>query len=131
MAAVSPIAAHAAQAAASSAPNPKLVKAAHEFEAQMMKELLQPMTGANSDLDALSGDADESGDSGLALGSGSGSGGALADFASQALGEALSERGGFGIADKIIHQLTPAAGASVTSQVTLSPHANTVMRKTQ
>jgi Rod binding domain-containing protein len=131
MAAVSPIAAHAAQAAASSAPNPKLVKAAHEFEAQMMKELLQPMTGANSDVDALSGDADESGDSGLALGSGSGSGGALADFASQALGEALSERGGFGIADKIIHQLTPAAGANVTSQVTLSPHANTVMRKTQ
>jgi HAMP domain-containing protein len=26
-------------------PQPRLVRAAHEFEAQMMKELLKPMTG--------------------------------------------------------------------------------------
>jgi Rod binding domain-containing protein len=96
-------------AAAPAAPSPRLVKAAHEFEAQMMEELLAPMTGADSDVDSLSGDGDDSGDTGLALGSGSGSGGALSAFASEALGQALSERGGFGIADRIIHQLGPAS----------------------
>jgi Rod binding domain-containing protein len=132
--------------AASSTSSPKLVKAAHEFEAQMMKELLQPMTGE----DPLLGDSDDGEDSGLALGSGSGSGGALADFASEALGQALSERGGFGIANKIIHELAPAAHAPevpakvgqspeiqgqkrklLPAKVTPSPHGNTVMRKTQ
>jgi len=39
------------------APQPRLARAAHEFEAQMMKELLKPMT----DSDGLGGDADESG----------------------------------------------------------------------
>ncbi|HTW61041.1 MAG TPA: hypothetical protein VMD55_04485 [Terracidiphilus sp.] len=118
-------------AADSSAPSPKLVKAAHEFEAQMMKELLQPMTGE----DPLLGESDDAQDSGLALGSGSGSGGALADFASEALGQALSQRGGFGIADKIIRELAPAAsaptGAKDTSKVTILPRRNTVMRKTE
>ena len=38
------------------APSPRLVRAAHEFEGQMMKELLKPMTNG----DALTGtDADE------------------------------------------------------------------------
>jgi len=32
----------AAEAAKASAPQPRLVRAAHEFEAQMMKELLKP-----------------------------------------------------------------------------------------
>jgi Rod binding domain-containing protein len=131
MAALPPLTASAAQAAASPAASPKLVHAAHEFEAQMMKELLAPMTGG----DPLFGDADDASDSGLALGSGSGSGGALAGFASEALGQALSERGGFGIADRIIRQLGASAGtqtsANVTSQVTTSPHGDTVMRKTQ
>jgi Rod binding domain-containing protein len=116
-------------AANASAPSPKLVHAAHEFEAQMMKELLAPMTGS----DPLFGDPDDDdGGSGLALGSGSGSGGALADFASQALGQALSERGGFGIANKIIRQLTPASsrpkGEKSTTQVTNLLHHDTVMR---
>jgi Rod binding domain-containing protein len=117
-----------------SAPSPKLVKAAHEFEAQMMKELLAPMTGADPDADPLLSDGDD-GDSGLALGSGSGSGGALAGFASEALGQALSERGGFGIADKIIRELSPAAnrqnGAPGATNVTNSAHGDTVMRKNQ
>jgi len=107
------------------APSPRLVRAAHEFEAQMMNELLKPMTGE----DSLTGD-DESQDSGLV--SGSGSDGTLADFASEALGQALSNRGGFGIADKIIRELTPAAGPKVTpevgSKVTASPRANTMTR---
>jgi Rod binding domain-containing protein len=87
------------------APNPKLVHAAQEFEAQMMKELLQPMTGG----DALTDDADGADPE---LGSGSGSGGALADFASEALGRALSQRGGFGIASQIIRELSHSAKLS-------------------
>ncbi len=135
MAAPVSLTATAAQPAASAAPSPKLVKAAHEFEAQMMKELLAPMTGADADDDALFGEGDDAQASGPALGSGSGSGGALAGFASEALGQALSERGGFGIADQIIRQLGASAdapaGARVTSKVTQSLHGNTVMRKAQ
>jgi hypothetical protein len=123
-------------AANASAPSPKLVHAAHEFEAQMMKELLAPMTGS----DPLFGDPDDDdggdGGSGLALGSGSGSGGALADFASEALGQALSERGGFGIANKIIRQLAPVSSRpkgeksteKLTTEVTNLSHHDTVMR---
>ena len=43
-----------------SAPQPRLVRAAHEFEGQMMKELLKPMT----DGDALTGAEDGDSDSG-------------------------------------------------------------------
>jgi len=73
------------------APQPRLVRAAHEFEAQMMKELLKPMTGP----DALTGEDSDSG-----------SGGTLGEFASEALGRALSEHGGFGIANRIVGQLS-------------------------
>lgn len=106
--------------------NPRLVRAAHEFEAQMMKELLQPMTAD----DPLSGEDDGAG---LELGSGSGSGGALSDFASEALGQALSQRGGFGIADSIVRELTRTnsshRAAEMTEKVTGSPRRNTVMKK--
>ncbi len=115
-----------ATAARPATPNPKLVRAAHEFEAQMMKELLQPMTAD----DPLSGDDDGAG---LALGSGSGSGGALSDFASEALGQALSQRGGFGIADMIVRELTRASGSQsagkVTDKVTSNLRRDTVMKK--
>jgi Rod binding domain-containing protein len=73
--------------------SPRLVRAAREFEGQMMKELLKPMTQASG----LTGEeADES----------EGSGGVLGEFACEALGQALSQRGGFGIADRIIEQLS-------------------------
>ena len=88
-------------------PQPRLVRAAHEFEAQMMKELLKPMTQDS----ALTGeDADSDADSG--------SSGALGEFASEALGRALSEQGGFGIAKSIIADLTPAGNKNVTGPVT-------------
>jgi flagellar protein FlgJ len=68
---------------------PRLLQAAHEFEAQLMQELLKPMTnGANLD------------------GEEPGSGGALADFATEALGQALSKQGGLGIATSILHSLS-------------------------
>jgi Rod binding domain-containing protein len=102
--------------------NPRLVRAAHEFEGQMMKELLQPMMQG----DGLGGDDDDG--SGLDLGSGSGSGGALSEFASEALGQALSERGGFGIADQIIRELSPKGNHRSAGKVTSDLHGNTVMR---
>jgi len=115
-----------ASTAAPAGPDPKLVKAAHEFEGQMMKELLQPMMQG----DALTGDEDGGDDdsSGLGLGSGSGSGGALGEFASESLGQALSQRGGFGIANQIIAELSRNRTQRVTNKVTGDLHGNTVMR---
>jgi Rod binding domain-containing protein len=77
---------------------PRLVNAAHEFEAQMMKELMKPLTKG-----AAPGGADEDDDD---SGDSFGSAGALGDFASEAMARALSEQGGFGIADRLIAQLT-------------------------
>ncbi|MGP8251298.1 MAG: hypothetical protein ACLQHF_04640 [Terracidiphilus sp.] len=105
----------------SGGPSPKLVHAAHEFEAQMMKELLKPMT----DSDPLTGD-DEGADG--VLDSGAGSGGTLGEFASESLGKALSERGGFGIADRIVSQLSHSGNHGKTGTVTRDLHGNTVMR---
>ncbi len=98
------------------APSPRLVSAAHEFEGQMMKELLQPMTGR----DALTGDDDESGSSG-----------ALGEFASEALGQALSQQGGFGIADRIIRDLSHSGNGGHTGKVTGNPHGDTVVRSSE
>jgi Rod binding domain-containing protein len=97
-----------------------LVSAAHEFEAQMMKELLKPMTGK----DALTGE-DEVG------GGDAGSNGALGEFASEALGQALSQRGGFGIANSIVRDLSHSGNKRETGKVTEILHGNTVMRTNQ
>ena len=96
-------------------PQPRLVRAAHEFEAQMMKELLKPMTSG----DALT---EENGDPTT------GSEGALGEYASEALGRSLSEHGGFGIANRIIADLSHSGNKGVIGQVTGNPHSNTVMR---
>jgi len=95
-------------------PQPRLVRAAHEFEAQMMKELLKPMTASSSP----EGEEDESS---------SGAGGALGEFASEALGRALSEQGGFGIASSIMRELSPGGNKPATMRVTGNLHGNTVM----
>jgi len=94
--------------AAGTMPEPRLVRAAHEFEAQMMKELLKPMTGGSI----------------LAEGDGeAGSGSALGEFASEALGRALSERGGFGISHRIVQDLSRSSHRTVTG----NPHGDTVI----
>lgn len=79
-------------AASVQAKNPKLERSAHEFEASLMTELLKPLQGGNG----LTGEGSDSG---------AGSEGALSGFASESLARAISERGGFGIADRILHQL--------------------------
>jgi Rod binding domain-containing protein len=85
------------------AKDPRLERSAHEFEASLMAELLKPMQQS----DGLTGD-----DSG----GGSGSGGALAGFASESLARAISERGGFGIADRILHQFESGHSGSQNGQ---------------
>jgi Rod binding domain-containing protein len=92
-------------------PSPRLTRAAHEFEGQMMQELLKPMTSG----DSLTGtDEDED--------SGAGSGGALSEFASEALGQSLSQRGGLGIANQIIQELSHQGNQHKSGKVTKNLH---------
>ena len=91
------------------APSPKLVAAAHEFEAQMMKELLKPLSSKG-----LAG-ADSDGDSD--------SGNALASYATEAFGKALSNGGGFGVAKSIIASLSHSH-----SEVTAAGHVDTRLK---
>lgn len=86
----------------SSTHQPRLVNAAHEFEAQMMQELLKPMTASAGLTDSEDGD--------------NGSAGALGDFASEALGRALSDRGGLGIANQILASFTHSGQNSIDTQ---------------
>jgi Rod binding domain-containing protein len=86
-------------------PPPRLVRAAHEFEAQLMKELLRPMTESGS----LIGDDD---------GDGRGGAGTLGEFASESLAGALSASGGFGIANRILGQVSHSGNSSKDSPVT-------------
>jgi Rod binding domain-containing protein len=94
----------AAQIATHPAPPPRLVRAAHEFEAQLMKELLRPMTESGS----LTGD--EEADTGGA--------GTLGEFASESLAGALSASGGFGIANRILGEVSRSGNSSKASPVT-------------
>lgn len=97
-------------------PAPRFVRAAHEFEGQMMKELLQPMLREN----ALMEDSDESG-----------SGAVLGEFAAESLGQALSQRGGFGIANRIVQELSRSGNPSVDGKVTENLHHDTAMRSSE
>ena len=103
-----------------SAPQPRLVRAAHEFEAQMMKELLKPMTGD----DPLTG---ESPDDGADTGSNS----ALQQFASEALGQALSRQGGFGMANQIVADLSHSGTHHGSGKVTGALSVKSVIRGSQ
>jgi Rod binding domain-containing protein len=69
---------------------PRLMHAAHEFEGQMLKELLKPLTAG----DGLTGEEPDS------------SKGILGEFASEAMGRALSDQGGFGIANRILNDFS-------------------------
>lgn len=108
MAAIGPMAGIAPE----TAPQPRLVRAAQEFEGQMMKELLTKMAEPG----CLFG---EDGNSG--------SGDALSEFAAEALGRGMSERGGFGIAHRIVGELSHSAMRDVSGKVTTNQHGNTVI----
>ena len=81
--------------------SPRVISAAHEFEAQMMKELLKPLTDGEGSI----GDDDQ------VLGSGN----ALGEFASETLGRAISDKGGLGIAGRIVQNLAHRGGDSAKS----------------
>ena len=70
--------------------DPRLARSAHAFEASLMTELLKPMQQS-------AGPAGEDG--------GEGSADALAGFAVESLARVISDRGGFGIADRVLHSL--------------------------
>lgn len=78
--------------------DPRLKPAAHEFEACLMKEFLAPLQK-----DALFGD-DQGGEGGA------GSCSALMSFGAETLARAISERGGFGIATKILEHFGNGKG---------------------
>lgn len=114
------------QTATTNTPSPKLVRAAHEFEGQMMEELLKPMMNSS---DPLTGDDEQSG-----------SGGTLGEFATEALGKALSQQGGFGIADGIIKELshqelshtgTDSGNGNHRGKVTKNLHRDTAIRASE
>lgn len=88
----------------------RLVRAAHEFEAQMMKELLKPLSAAP-------GSDQEDSDTGAT--------GVLGQFASEALGKALSEQGGLGIANSILQHFSQDGNSSGPAKVTGNLHKNT------
>jgi len=100
---------------AQAAPPSRLVSAAHEFEAQMMKELLQPLTAG----DGLTGSED---------GSAAGAQGALGEYASEALAGSLSDHGGFGIAHRIIQSLSHSGNHAESGEVTEIQHRNTAIK---
>jgi Rod binding domain-containing protein len=81
------------------AAEPRLIRAAHEFEAQMMKELIRPMTRFDGK------DEEEA------------SAGALSDFGGEMLGQSLSRAGGFGIANRIIADLSQDGTVCASSSV--------------
>ena len=82
----------ASAAAEAAPPNPKLQSAAHEFEASLMKEFLKPLQ--HDSLFAEEGSKGDDDDGGSA--------GALMSYGSEAMAKAISEHGGFGIAQKIL-----------------------------
>jgi len=98
-------------------PQPRLVRAAHEFEAQMMKEMMKPLTHGSS----LTGEDD----------SDSGSGGALGEFATEALGRALSEQGGFGIACSIVKDLSHSGNQTANGPAIKNLQKNTGVKTSE
>jgi Rod binding domain-containing protein len=94
------VAAISAHAQAGEVAQPRLVAAAHEFEAQLMKELLRPITAGGDEDDSQSGSC-----------------GAIADFASEALGQALSRQGGFGIATSVLRSLSQSGNVQPPDSV--------------
>lgn len=97
------------------APPPRqLVRAAHEFEAQMMKELLKPLTSNQAP-------GDEDADSGSAA--------ILGQFGAEALGRALSEHGGVGIATEIVRSLSSSGKSPQLGESDRKLHRNATLGK--
>lgn len=97
-----------------SADDPKLKSAAHEFEASLMQEILKPLQEDPLFAADKEGGLGGEGDGGDAQGSS----GALMSFGSEALAKAISERGGFGIATKILNHFRTVEKMSSSANTT-------------
>ena len=93
---------------AAAPPNPKLVSAAHEFEASLMKEFLKPLQHDSLFADEESKEDDDT----------SGSAGALMSYGSEAMAKSISEHGGFGIARKILDHFKETSGSAQAGEKT-------------
>jgi flagellar protein FlgJ len=82
--------------------NPRLKSAAHEFEASLMQEFLKPLQHDSLFSDGESSETEED----------SGSNASLMSFGSEAMAKAISERGGFGIATKILDHFRTTSPSS-------------------
>lgn len=91
----------------------QLVEATQEFEAQLMKELLKPLSSEMSE--------EENQETGL------GSGNVLSDFASEALGRALSQRGGIGIAHELLQNFAQKRNGVESGDMTGKLHQNVLI----
>ena len=91
----------------------RLTEAAHEFEAQMMKELLKPLTSEMG--------VDDENDPGL------GPRNVLVDFASESLGRALSRQGGLGIANEILKSASQDGNGVAIGDMTGKLHQNELL----
>ena len=91
------------------APEARLVRAAHQFEAMMMKELLAPLSQKSALFEE--GNGEETG--------------VLGQFASESLAGALSAGGGLGIADRIVHSVSRSGNGAASSPVTGKPESDT------
>jgi Rod binding domain-containing protein len=80
---------------------PRLRRAAHQFEAMMMKELLAPLNRPSAMFD------DEKDQER----------GVLGEYASESLAGALSASGGFGIAERIVRSVSGSGNSSATPGV--------------
>ncbi len=72
----------------------KLASGAHEFEAMMLQQMMKGLKFGQAPGDGADGEE------------GSGANGTLQSYGTEALAKAISGQGGFGIARKIIEQVT-------------------------
>lgn len=92
--------------------NPRLVSAAHEFEASLIQEFLKPLQQDPLFAPDSADGSDPLGNLDSGSGDDQGSSEVLMSMGSEALAQAISERGGFGIAAQILnHFRTASSGA--------------------
>jgi flagellar protein FlgJ len=84
--------------------NPRLAPAAHEFEASLMKEFLKPLQHDSLFAEEGGKDDDDTG----------GSAETLMSYGAEAMAKAISEHGGFGIAQKILDHFKQTANPPQT-----------------
>src|SRR6185437_14390316 len=82
--------------------SPQLVKAANDFEANFLGELLKPMRE-----DPLFGDGSGLGGDNLGSDGPGGAMGTIGNLASEAFAQAIAKQGGLGIAKQVLAELAP------------------------